>query len=277
MHSRQTKAADELLLFPGILLRVILTRSQYGAFNEIMAELMPAAPPSKTRPWLKYLGFSVLAAGVLSICLYIGFEVFLATNLAAPLIAPWFGGVPQISGTVVDAVTGQPVPGMDVCLVARAKGMNSIYVDRSEVTQSDASGKFSFAPSRQGGAGAAGYEIGIADPAAHVDLSCGKYREEAPYLSQQELPSRDEGKRFYFPMVAVQGLPTPLNDQVTYGWITEKFPDPGNIRIALIPLLQNERECAVIQDQVNASLCRYLNRSYDDALLRKRRPSLNNR
>jgi hypothetical protein len=242
-----------------------------------MAELMPAAPPSKTRPWLKYLAFSVLAAGLLSICFYIGSQVFLATNLAAPLIAPWFGGVPQISGTVVDAFTGQPVPGMDVCLVARAKWMNSIYVDRSEMTQSDASGKFSFAPSRQGGAGAAGYEIGIADPAANVDLSCGKYREQAPYLNQQELPSRDDGRRFYFPMVAVQGPPIPLNDQVTYGWITEKFRDPGNIRIALIPLLQNESACAVIQDQVNASLCRYLNRSYDDALLRKRRPSLNNR
>jgi len=253
-----------------------LTGWQDGVMNDCMAELIPAVP--RRRPWLKYLGFSVLVVGLLSICWYVGSEILLFTKLSAPLITPFFGGVPRISGTVVDAVTGRPIQGMGVCLVARAKWMSSIYVDRSEMTQSDASGKFSFAPSRQGGAGAAGYEIGIADPAAQVDLSCGKYREEAPYLNQQELPSRDDGKHFYFPMVAVQGLSTPLNDQVTYGWITEKFPDPGKIRIALIPLLQNENECAVIQDQTNASLCRYLNRSYDDALLRKRRrPSPNNR
>jgi hypothetical protein len=245
--------------------------------NGCMAELIPPAAPQR-RPWLKCLGLSVLVLGLLSIGWYVGSEVFLFTKLAAPLITPFFGGVPRISGTVVDAVTGRPIRGMDVCLVARAEWMNSIYVDRSEMTQSDVSGKFSFAPSRQGGVGAAGYEIGVADPAARVDLSCGKYREEAPYLNQQELPSRDEGKHFYFPMVAVQGLPTPLNDQVTYGWIIEKFPDPGNIRIALVPLLQNENECALIQDQANASFCRYLNRSYDEALLRKRRrPSSNSR
>jgi hypothetical protein len=255
---------------------VTLTGWQDAVMNDCMAELIPAAP--RRRPWLNYLGLSVLVMGLLSICWYVGSEIILLTQLAAPLITPFFGGVPRISGIAVDAVTGRPIRGMDVCLVARAKWMNSIYVDRSEMTQSDASGKFSFAPSRQGGVGAAGYEIGIADPAAHVDLSCGKYQEEAPYLSQQELPSRDDGKHFYFPMVAVQGLPTPLYDQVTYGWITEKFPDPGNIRIALIPLLQNESKCAVIQDQTNASLCRYLNLSYDDALLRKRRrPSPNNR
>jgi hypothetical protein len=257
------------------LLLVTLTGLPDGVMNDCMAELIPAAP--RRRPWL-YLGLSVSVVGLLSICWYVGSEIFLFTKLAAPLITPFFGGVPQIAGTVVDAVTGRPIQGMGVCLVARAKWMNSIYVDRSDMTQSDASGKFSFAPSRQGGAGAAGYEIGIADPAAQVDLSCGKYREEAPYLNQQELPSRDDGKHFYFPMVAVQGLSSPLNDQVTYGWITEKFPDPGNIRIALIPLLQNESECAVIQDPTDASFCRYLNRSYDDALLRRRRrPTPNNR
>jgi hypothetical protein len=256
-----------------ISLLVTLTGWQDGVMNDCMAELLPAAP--RRRPWLKYLGLSVLMVGLLSICWYVGSEIFLITKLAAPLIIPFFEGVPRITGTVVDAVTGQPIQGMDVCLVARAKWTN-IYVDRSEITQSDASGKFSFAPSRQGGVAAAGYEIGIADPAAHVELSCGKYLEEAPYFNQLELPSRDDGKHFYFPMVAVPGLPTPLNDQVTYAWVTEKFPNPGNITIALIPLLKNESECAVIQDQTNASVCRYLNRSYDDALLRKRRQSTPN-
>jgi hypothetical protein len=175
-----------------------------------MAELMPSAPPSKTRLRLKYFVISVLAVGILSIGLLVGAAVYMTTTLAAPIVVPWFGGVPQISGTVVDAVTGQPVPGMDVCLVARAKGMNGLDVDRSEMTQSDASGKFSFAPSRQKGFGAAGYEIGIADPAAQMSLSCGRFLDEAPYLNQRELPSSAGSKRVYFPITALEGVPQPL-------------------------------------------------------------------
>jgi hypothetical protein len=71
-----------------------------------MAEFMPSPPPSGTKPWLKYVGRSMLALGLLSICLLTGSVIILALKIA-PLIAPWFGGVPKISGTLVDALTGQ--------------------------------------------------------------------------------------------------------------------------------------------------------------------------
>ena len=48
----------------------------------------------------------MLALGLLSICLLTGSVIILALKIA-PLIAPWFGGVPKISGTLVDALTGQ--------------------------------------------------------------------------------------------------------------------------------------------------------------------------
>jgi hypothetical protein len=244
-----------------------------------MAELMPAAPRSSTRP-LKYLTFSALAVGLLSICLLIGSAVLLATKIA-PVIAPWFGGVPQISGTVVDAVTSQPVSGMDVCLVALARQftVSQVGIDRSEVTQSDASGKFSFAPSVQKGLGARGYEIGITDPAAHLSLSCGKYRDlltNPGFVLGSTLPFGDDREQFYFPVALVERLPGDPNDQTTYGPMLQKFTNPGNIRIALIPLLQNESECEAIQDQTNAGYCRWLSSSGDAALLRKRRRPLPN-
>src|ERR1700685_191828 len=153
-----------------------LDRSPNAIFNEIMAELTPSPPRSDTKPWLNYVGRSMLAFVLLSMCLLTASVIILALKIA-PLIAPWFGGVPKISGTLVDAVTGQSVPGMDVCLVGLARDSTGVGVDRSEVTHSDASGKFSFAPSVQKGFGARGYQIGITDPAAQLSFTCGKYRD----------------------------------------------------------------------------------------------------
>jgi hypothetical protein len=250
-----------------------LDHPKYDLLNEAMAS-MPAVPQPTERPWRKYLGFSLLAVGLLSVFVLFGLAVYLAAMIA-PAVTPFFAGVPRISGTVVDAVTGQPVPGMDVCLVARAQGMGHLDVDRSEMTHTDPSGKFSFAPSRQKGFGASGYELAFADPAAEMSLYCGKYLDLSPYLSQLDLPSSNDSKRLFFPTVAVEGVPQPLNDQITYASLVAKFTDPANIRIALVPLLQDENECAPIQDPINASFCRYLNRSYADAHRKRKTPSPN--
>lgn len=220
----------------------------------------------------------MLAVGFLSMCLLIGSVILLALKVY-PLIAPWFGGVPKISGTLVDAVTGQSVPGMDVCLVALARGLNGVGVDRSEVTQSDASGKFSFAPSVQKGFGAWGYQIGITDPAAQLNLTCGKYRDlltNGGLMGGQGFPSSEDRRYFYFPVVIIQGPPNDPNDQTQYGPMLQKFTDPANIKIALIPLLQNDGECDVIRDHTNAGYCRWLNSSGDAARLRKQRKPLPN-
>jgi hypothetical protein len=237
-----------------------------------MADLMPAAP--RRKPWLKYFGISALVAGLLSICWYVGSEILLFTNLTTPMVAPFFGGVPQISGTVVDAVTGQPVSEMDVCLIALSRGIGGTGFDRRELTQSDATGKFSFASSTQKGFGFAGYEIGISDPAAHLGPSCGTLRDmltNPNIVVGEGLPSREDNKRkgFYFPVVLVQGIAKDPYDQTRYGPMLQTFTEPGNIRIALIPLLLDESECEPVNDRTNAGFCHWLNSSSDAVLLRK--------
>src|SRR5450432_3833180 len=67
-----------------------LDPSSNAISNEIMAELMPSPPRSDTKPWLKHVGRSVLALGLLSICLLTGSVIILAVKIA-PFIAPWFG------------------------------------------------------------------------------------------------------------------------------------------------------------------------------------------
>jgi hypothetical protein len=53
-----------------------------------------------------YLGFGLLTVGFLGYCLLF-------------IVAPMFvGAVPPISGRIVDAVSGKPVAGMNVCLEA---------------------------------------------------------------------------------------------------------------------------------------------------------------
>lgn len=237
-----------------------------------MAESMPAPPQSKMAPWLKYFGFFMLAVGFVSICLLIGSFAFLAAKIV-PVIAPMFGGVPQLSGTLTDAITGQPVAGMDVCLIARSRGIGGLDVERSEVKQSDATGKFSFEPSKQKGFGAAGYEIGITDPAAQLSFSCGMYRDlltNPGFVQGSTLPFSHERKVFYFPVAMIEGLPNDPNDHTQYGPMFQKFTNPANIQIALIPLLPDDSGCDAIQDQTHVGFCRWLNNSGDAAILRKK-------
>jgi len=237
-----------------------------------MPELMPATGSSRISPWLKYLGAFLIAFGLLLVCVVIVSVAFLGREIR-PVIAQWTGGVPQISGTVVDALTGQPLSGMDVCLVARARGLDGARVDRSEVTQSDASGKFFFRPSIQTGFGFLGYQIEVADRAAQVGFSCGRYRDlltNPDLLRREPSGSADDGKQFYFPLILVEGLPNDPNDHTDYGPLFQKFTDPGHIRVEMIPLLKSDDECDKMGDQHDATFCRQLNSSGDAALLRKR-------
>lgn len=242
-----------------------------------MPDPMPPAPRSKTRPQLKYLFLSGLAVAVLSTGLLVFYAVYMTTTLAAPIVAPWFGRVPQLSGTVVDAVTGQPLSEMNVCLIAMSRGIGGTDFDRAEVTQTDASGRFSFPPSTQKGFGFAGYEMEIADPAAEIGLSCGKNRDllaNSTLLQRVPLPSGEYRKPFYFPVIIMGGNANDPQDLTVYGPLLQKFTDPANIRVALIPLFPDDGQCDTIKNATNAKYCRWLNDTGEATDMRKlERPS----
>jgi hypothetical protein len=107
------------------------------------------------------------------------------------------------------------------------------------------------------------------------------YSRPLPYVLGEFSPSGDDsiGERFYFPVVIVEGRANDPNDATQYGAMLQKFTDPRNIRIALIPLLKDESACEPIRDQTNAKFCRGMNSTGEAVLLRKRRrqPSSNAR
>jgi hypothetical protein len=86
----------------------------------------------------------------------------------------------------------------------------------------------------------------------------------------QSEPRKSIGHRFAFlrtkcshcrPAVGTDPVQTgDPNDQTHYGPMLQKFTDPRNIRIALIPLLKDKSECEPIRDQTNAGYCRWMNK-----------------
>lgn len=99
-----------------------------------MPEPLKIAPTSKLKRWLKYLAMSFVSLLL----------------LFASLIFFWkVKFVPPISATVVDAITGKPIPGTSVCLQARIWDFANVSVLREDQTHTDSSGRFSFAASTQ--------------------------------------------------------------------------------------------------------------------------------
>ncbi len=204
-------------------------------------------------------------------------------------LSPFHVATPRISGTVVDAVTGRPVPGMDVCLMAtltRPNGLgHGMYVMRSAVTQSNASGTFSFARwddqldlfEKWGG-----YGIVVSDPAAQWKEQCGQdiyllgreaqggdiFRREMHFPSLSESAAKSPPP--YFPVALVKDPydPHPL----TYGLggsysyfpddtLVRKMGNTSKLKIAVVPLLREIRECQLAHDSDAAELCRQMNQS----------------
>lgn len=209
----------------------------------------------KTKRWWMYLGFGLLI---------VGFVAFVLVT-----VAPMFvGAVPPISGRVVDAISGKPVAGMDVCLEAAVIDWKTREVVRSEVTRSDAFGEFSFSSSihrTEGFRRWEGYLIRVTDPNAEMVPTCGATLIPAFSTFVVELDEGrtwapiNSGKPVYFPVELVQerAIPNPIplgpmRQQMKHFWGGE---------IALIPLRQNAGECQGIRDSSLTAFCREMNNS----------------
>jgi hypothetical protein len=173
---------------------------------------------SMGRIWLERVGLVLLIGILLAGGLYIHHFVHV---------------VPPISRKVVDAITGQPGPGMKVCLQADSDVLD--HVPRKEVSSSSGSGKFFFSPwvyDRGLLWRLEGYSIRV-DPESDLAVPCGRFLDRVRmrvHSGRQVNHHRDTAK--YFPVVLVQ-----QGDSV-----------PLSIRIALIPVLPNVDECKRIED-----------------------------
>jgi hypothetical protein len=254
-----------------------------------MVAFLPPVSPGKPKWWFPYFLLAVII-------------LFLFWKLAPGRFMNFLDRLslfhvttPQISGTVVDAFTGRPVPGMDVCLLVTRFATNFDHghetkVMRSAMTQTDTSGTFSFARwddqldllDKWDG-----YGIAIIDPAARWKDMCGQdiyllgtrapsghtdvFERERYFQSLSDSAAKNTAP--YFPVAMVKDPidphPEPYGPSVSFGSFTE-FPhatfvrrigDPSKLKIALVPLLRDEKECRLVQDSDLADLCRQMNHS----------------
>jgi hypothetical protein len=141
---------------------------------------------------------------------------------------------------------------------------------RSEVTRSDVSGKFSFSSSFHDAMGFRnwrGHSFTVTDPNAAMVPTCGDTIIPAFSIFTTQLAEArtwapiNSGKLVYFPVELVQNpYPLdPLNQKMKHSWGGD---------IALIPLVQDARECQGIQDSSLAPFCREMNNSAAASLMR---------
>jgi hypothetical protein len=207
-------------------------------------------------------------------------------------LSPFHIGTPRISGTVVDAVTGRPVQGMDVCLLVTYTPANfdhraGIEVMRKLTTQTDASGRFFFArwdDQRDWLDHWDGYGMVVTDPAAQWKEVCGKqvyllgagsrsghndvFEAETYFHSHSDSAAKSSPP--YFPVAMVQDPNNPhpeaYGTYVSFGHFPEgtlvrKIGDTSKLKISLVPLLRDANECRSAPDSYSAELCRVMNES----------------
>jgi hypothetical protein len=182
--------------------------------------------------------------------------------------------VPPISARVVDAVSGKPLAGMNVCLEATVRNWKEPAPPRSEETQTDPTGRFSFSSSiihTDLFQNWLGYSVRVTDPRMDIVKvgivpHCGTsltvdFIVATTFMraASAELSPLDKVDRpLYFPVAVgsrpLTGLPRTHAVEREMG-----FPLGG--RIALIPLLGNVDECHSIKDPDLGEYCRALNGS----------------
>jgi hypothetical protein len=229
---------------------------------------------SKGRPWWMYLVFAVAAIGVLVAAAF--FAGVLGISIALSRLSDrGYVGTPDISGEVVDIVTGERVPGMNVCLLETFKSNGPTDgngprtdVRRSEVTQTDAAGIFSFAASKARldfFQSEDRYSISITEPVG--DLVCGIGGHGRVFQNGRS-ESGGHRQRQYFPVAIVDdpSNPPPLPPSLSSlrGTLPgvvflRKMGDPAHFKVELIPSLQNGSGCQGAHDTSSVELCKQAN------------------
>jgi len=261
-----------------------------------MAALLASERRSKIKLWLPYVPLILGVLFLLVLAVLVLFYKLAPAKFVNFLdrTSPFHIGTPRISGTVVNAVTGRPVPGMDVCLLVTHIPPNfdhrsGIEVMRSEMTQTDASGRFFFArwdSQRDLLEDWDGYGIAVTDPAARWREQCGRdiyllgkadiFERETSLQSHADSATKSNPP--YFPVAMVSDIynphPEPYGTYVSFGHFSDgtlvrKIGDPGKLKITLVPLLPDGKDCRLAQNSEFVELCREMNESPTADDLRK--------
>jgi hypothetical protein len=221
-----------------------------------MPQPVKIAPPSKLKRWLKYLGLSFASLLLL---------------LASFIFFWWVKFVPPISATVVDAVTGKPLPGMHVCLQARVFDFGKVIVLREESTNTNNSGRFSFTSTTHEldfFQRWEGYTIKVTDPRVkdNFEQLCGGYVTLNYIDEHQKVVTKNGIPPYYFPVAMIEQSGW---HSVAIGPNNRKVIFPLGAHIPLVPLLQSPEQCQSVRDSSLVGFCRVLNSSWAADTLRQ--------
>src|SRR5271168_4667695 len=194
---------------------------------------MAASSPYRSHHW-KYVGLALLILIIVLLC-------------GSVLASFFFGIVPPISGKVVDAATGKPVPAMNVCLEARVRDFGKYRIVREEISKSDPSGKFSFAGSTYRldlFEHWVGYSIRVTDPRLDFPPPCGA--ELVPgaiivFREGQGWKTGEDGGQAYFPVAFVHETIKP--NQLPVSSVRREMSFSFSVRVEMIPLLADANQC----------------------------------
>jgi hypothetical protein len=201
--------------------------------------------------------------------IYIAVPLVLLVLLSAALFILFFRVhvVPPISVKLVDAITGKPVPGMNVCLQVESMTLGGPEPLRTTESSSGPSGRTFFWPAVYMNyflTGWRGYWIRVTDPDVQLATTCGTYLSWI-YIHPEEWPTDlgpdAGGRQKYFPVALLRGSGSDPDFILRGGRdaMQREMEFPVGLRIALIPVLKDVSDCEHIADGSLAEYCLQLN------------------
>lgn len=213
-------------------------------------------PTKKQRPWRKWITVSLLVLGFL-----IGISYALL----------FIRIVPPRSVRVVDAVTGKPISGMNVCIQAVSHGWTKQAL-KSDLETTGSNGRAFFGPSLLNLRllqSLDEYSMKITDPTSEFADTCGPdVGLRSPPVGTQVgdlfIDARRDGTE-HFPVELVDSKELPKN----IGWYP--FMRGTSFRfsmmVSLVPVLDDPGQCAQVHDPELHQGCTQLNTMAQDAMV----------
>lgn len=207
-----------------------------------------SAPARKGKNWAKWIGLSLLV---------------LVSVVAALYAVLFVRVVPPRSVRVVDAITGKPLGGMNVCLQVFSNGFTKQALE-SDLETTNSSGRALFLPSVLNLAllqSFGGYSIQVTDPTSDFTQTCGpevgfKLGPQMTEGAEKFADARTDGSE-HFPVELVKRDELPKN----IGWYPFMRGTDFHVfmSVKLVPVLPDTDRCKPVSDPQLLQECTRLN------------------